>query len=203
MAGDYREPHGAWTADLQWANDQDARIERLWSRVLSSQDKPAGFGITFEKVADGTAQQRSGCDRIAEYPRWGEEPGRITLEEKVRRMPFTRYGDVLFELRHEHDDGRVRPGWAEQWPSAEMFAWIWLGDENCKCDWILALPTSLVKHHFETVVKPHLDRIPKRYFRESRTNNTGYKTVNLCLPAAKAVPAGFIRPSRINWPEET
>ena len=196
MDGEYREPRGAWTADLQWANQQDARIERLWERTF-------GLGTEFEKVPDGTAKQRSGCDRIAVAPK-ADSHGtvRVTLEEKVRRMPFTKYGDVLFEIEHRFDDGRVEPGWAGKWPSAEMFAWVWLGDESCRCDWILALPTSLVKHHFETVVRPHMGKIPKRYWRTTRKNNTGYETVNLCLPASKAVPAGFIRPSRVLWPEE-
>lgn len=196
----YREPRGAWTADLKWANDQDARIERCWSRTF-------GLGTTYEKVPDGTAKQRSGCDRIAYPPTLTSvvSPASlaVSLEEKVRRIPFDRYGDVLFEIRHEFDDGRVEPGWALKWPEAEMFAWIWLGDETCRCDWILAMPTSLLKRRFETVIQPKLDTIPKRYWRETRKNNRGYKTVNLCLPAKKAVPAEFIRPSRINWPEET
>lgn len=199
MADDgYREPRGAWTADLKWTNDQDARVERLWMRTF-------GMGTTFKKVPDGTAKQRAGCDRIA-YPVVEEvheaRSLSVTLEEKVRRMPFTKYEDVLFEIRHEFDDGRVEPGWAGKWPEAEMFAWIWLGDDSCKCDWILAMPTSLLKRHFETVIKPHLDKVPRRYFRESRTNNTGYKTVNLCLPYKKAVPSGLFKPSRINWPQK-
>lgn len=195
MAGaDYREPRGAWTADLKWANDQDARVERLWRRTLNLVSR-------FEKVPDGTAKQRSGCDRVAVTQDGDHGEYRVTLEEKVRRMPFTRYGDVLFEIEHVFDDGRREPGWAGKWPAAEMFAWIWLGDAECKCDWILALPTSMVRHHFESVVLPHLDNIPRKFFRETRKNNRGYKTVNLCLPAAKAVPAGFIRPSRVNWPE--
>lgn len=197
MDGDgYREPRGAWTKDLAWVNAVDERVERLWTRTF-------GLGTTFEKVPDGSAKQRSGCDRIAYAPK-SDEPGRemVTLEEKVRRIPFDKYGDVLFEVEHVFDDGRVEPGWAKKWPAADHFAWIWLGDDTCKCDWILTMPTGMLKRHFETVILPHLDNIPKRYWRETRKNNRGYKTVNLCLPAEKAVPAGLVRPSRILWESE-
>lgn len=195
----YRTPQGKWVADLEWANDQDLRIERLWSRVF-------GGGVEYRKAKDGSEEQRSGVDRVATQLANNRplEDSDVTLEEKVRRMPFTKYEDVLFELKHVHDDGRVRQGWAGKWPAAEMFAWVWLGGAKDACDWILALPTGLLVKHFEQVIRPKIDTPwVQRRIRSSRTNNPGYRTEFLSLPVKYAVPGnGLFKPSRIDWPEK-
>lgn len=192
----YRKPQGAWIKDLEWANNQDARIERLWSRVF-------GQGAEYHKTPDGSAKQRSGCDRTVTLLAGNRDVHgeTVTLEEKVRRVPYTKYNDVLFEIEHVYDDGHTEPGWAGKWPSAEQFAWIWLGTEADRCDYILAIPTQLLRAHFETIVRPHLPTIPTKYFRTCGTNNDGYVTRNLHLPVSKAVPSGLFRPSRVNWPK--
>lgn len=158
----YKEPKGPWTKDLAWANSQERRVERLWELL-----EP---GLRdFRSEPDGSLAQRRGVDRTA---LWDtpliDEPVEFRLQEKIRRRKFA--GDVLFELRHVHDSGRERDGWAQPdcLPDVDLVGWFWL--PKVGPDVGVAVDRFRLQEFCEWLVGAE-HRVPSRYKFSTRKGN--------------------------------
>lgn len=99
--------------DRERARKYDPKLEDGWRRMWP-------FAAGFEPTADGSDEQRNQVDRYVLMP----DGRRIPVEEKVRLRAFEY--DVILELEHKHDDGRVEPGWLLRKCDAEYYGMLWV-----------------------------------------------------------------------------